>query len=221
MSLSTPSEVEKKFLALFDEPSLKSNDTKTVRDRRKEFESRLLYRTPTSEIAAKIEAAERVVWIPQAYVLFVRKGTCKNCKSFHECLDIPRLFLQQRKQRRDESNPLMYVPVSSIEYPALPRMKVVSVATVPFCLLCFEGLPCPTNSSNLPQVDTESMIAELEALHPSLLLQELSRVASSFPATTSFRSSTNETEFGGYPSEKEFGLGSERSEEETSATVND
>ena len=141
MSLKLPTEVEKKFLALFDEPTpTKSHDTKRQSERRKEFETRFGARKETSEIVASPTfAAERITWIPCSYVLFSRQTTCKHCHATERGMDSPRLFLQQRKSRRDDSNPYLYTPCAGIDDWSLPRRVILNIATTPYCLNCFEG----------------------------------------------------------------------------------
>ncbi len=188
-----------------------ANDTKTRTDRRREFEARLLHTTPTSEIAAKIEAAQQVVWVPEAYVLFKRKATCRSCRSEHTCLDTPRLFLQQRKLHKDETNAKMFIPVRDIEHVNLPRRIALAPVTVAYCLSCFETSSCATLAS--PPAATKSPIAEVEKSPPPSLLTSPDEAGSNSSNPLNYLLSTNETEFGGYPSEKELGLGSESGSE--------
>ena len=230
MSLPRPKtqaqlDAEKAFLSLFNEVTEESHDTsQTPKERNKAraeargaYEARAGYRTPTSELTARIEAAERVVWIPNSYVLFVRLSTCKTCHSTDRCLDIPRLFLQQRKQRRDESNPYLYTPVREIEHWTLPRRIVVNPVSVPYCLNCFEGVVCQELSGSSQGV-SESRIADLEKrleepqmVAPTPLQEETALLSSqgshSLPSTSQAESagSPSETEFGSVCGEREFG----------------
>lgn len=206
MSLKITTEAEKAFLALFNEITpTKANDTKSKKERRAEFERSYGAITPTSEIAAKIAAAERVVWVPCGYVLFLRQTTCKHCAATERCLDFPRLFLQQRKQRGDASHPYLYTPVSGIEFKQLPRRKIINISTTPYCLSCFEGSSSCESSYFLPQADMQLLTDELEKFSPELrqgLLHEAALVYSLKPASQPY---TSEVAFGGSPSETEFG----------------
>ncbi len=213
MSLHNPNPAEKAFLAIFNEPTPSpSNDTKTRAERKAEYEKRAGARTPTAEIVARIEAAERILWIPHSYVLFVRLSTCKTCNATERVLDIPRLFLQQRAKRRDESNPYLYTPVKGIEFHTLPRRLVVTPITVPYCLACFEDTSCPVSQDYQPDA-TELHIDELARREETLSSQETSSghpldFRFSEPSTNSM-SSTSEVAFGGTPSETGFGSGQE------------
>src|SRR6478609_7455606 len=90
--------LEANLKQLLSEPTPSpSNDTKTKRERKNEFEQRFGAKPKTSDLVARIEAAERIVWIPHSYVFFVRQATCRNCHATVRCLDDSNLFLQQRK----------------------------------------------------------------------------------------------------------------------------
>lgn len=209
-----------KFKSLMAEPvPTPSNSTKTKKEIKLEFEKRFGAITPTADIVAKIEAAERVVWIPSAYCLFVRQSTCLNCRATERVLDFPRLFLQSRKPGRDPSHAYMYTPVKGIEFVTLPRRTILNVATIPFCLSCFEGALCQENSSNSSQADTASPIEELEKLPPELLLARLNAAASRFSSTSSFHATSNQEESAGSPSETAFGSGCGEREFEQLATA--
>lgn len=202
------------FLNLLNEKTEASHDTGKDKEEkarraanRKAYEARAGYRTPTSDLTEKILAAERIVWLPHNYVLFVRQSTCKNCGTTERVLDVPRLFLQQRKQRRDESNPYIYTPVKAIEFHTLPRRTVLSIVTVPFCLLCFEGPTCES-SSFFHQADMQSLIDELGKLPPESRQTLLQGAASQFSLKSLSQLYTKEGEFGGAPSETDFGSGS-------------
>lgn len=201
-----------KLKALLAEPTTQANDTKTTRERKQEFEKRFGYSTPTADLVARIEAAERVVWVPHSYVFFVRQATCRNCRTTVRCLDDARLFLQKRKERRDDSNPYLYEPVKEIEFVKLPRQKVLRVMTTPVCESCFEGASCQTtSSSSLNPEDTASQ-QDATASSPSRLdtnLSEHTQLLAVEPSPSSFPSSslssTSGEESSGLPSETDFG----------------
>lgn len=197
-----------------------ANDTKTRKERRAEFERSLLQTTPTSELAARIEAAHQVVWVPEAYVLFKRHGTCRHCGERHECLDTPRLFLQQRKLTRDDTNAKMYKPVKEIEHTNLPWLVQISPVTVPYCLTCFEKPLCLKTVLLSPR-DSISSSNDSEVAQQTLTSPMLEvKAGSNSEPQRNFQSLTSEVAFGGSPSEKTFGLGSERSELELPAVAN-
>jgi hypothetical protein len=193
-----------RFDALVKNMTMEANSTKTKAENRREFERRIGKTTPTSEIVAKIEAAQAVVWAPRAYVLFVRAAHCKNCGERSRVLDYPRLFLEEVPVGRTEGNPIRYVPTTEIEFHKFPRRKVVNFVTTPFCLSCFEAPSCPSTSSS-EQGAIESPIVEqdqvsLQSLEPSNL-----QMVSDSMKTHDSQPSTNGAEFAGSPSEVTFG----------------
>jgi hypothetical protein len=167
MSLSPErrAEMERKLRELLSETkTTQANDTKTRKERRAAFENSYGAKPKTADLVARIEAAERIVWIPHSYVFFVRQATCRNCRTTVRCLEDANLFLQQRRgDRRDESNPYLYTPVKAIEHVNLPRRKILKPITVPICEACFEGSSCPTSISCAPDVTkshTESIFQD-------------------------------------------------------------
>lgn len=131
--------MEAQLKKLLAETTDKSHDTKTSRERKQEFEKRFGFKTPTADLVARIEAAERIIWIPHCYVLFARQNTCRNCRATERGMDTPQLFLQKRRERRDDSNPYLYEPCKAIEFHRLPRRTILRVTTSPFCLTCFDS----------------------------------------------------------------------------------
>lgn len=216
MSLSKDAKAA--FAAILSEPVLKGFDTKTKREHREQFEKSYGKTTPTAELASKIEAANSAAWISRAYVLLVRDCRCKNCGVQNRVLDSPRLYLEQHRVPKDDSNPIRYTAVKAIEYHNLPRRKVISFAATPYCLECFE---CQTSSPNSSIASSPSVLADIKSLIEELGESPLVSAqagsggeASSSSSTSPSQSITTEVEFGGSPLEKEFGLGSERGNDE-------
>lgn len=199
-----------KIRAFMAEPT-PSMSTKTRKEERNEFEQRFGRKTPTADLVARIEAAERIVWIPHCYVFFVRQATCRNCRTTVRCLDSPELFLQQRQERRDDSNPYLYTPVRVIEFKRLPRRKVVKFITVPVCEACFEGETCPKEDTPSSQEGIESPTENsFKALTDTILPQQatlhsLAKIPLQSGMNTQSVFDTPPEASAGSPSETDFG----------------
>jgi len=89
------------------------------------------------------------VYLPIAYVMFVRKATCRHCLAESTCMDAPGLFLLQTD--KIGSSTRVFIPVAGVDFPALPHwIKEVKVETA-YCLECYsiEQMPEEHNAPTL------------------------------------------------------------------------
>ena len=81
------------------------------------------------------------LWIPLAYVYFVRRAQCLNCGASTTCLESPSLYILE--QDKHKASTQRYLPVSAHTTPSLPRLtKEFSTKTL-FCLQCYTLAPRP------------------------------------------------------------------------------
>lgn len=112
----------------------------------KRFDNREYYEA-TGRLETIRSVAERAqrhvprVYLPLAYVMFVRKAHCKCCSAESTCMDAPGLFLMQTD--KVGSSTRVFIPVNGVEFPSLPHwIKEVKVETA-YCLECYSIEPMP------------------------------------------------------------------------------
>jgi len=159
----TPAEHQKQLAERFWKKSYgKAHATEkrvNVHDLNRDVERRLTSTDSAANIVKGLKVSE-ILWIPDAYILFVRKWKC-DCGATGSCLDQPYLFLRQhRDKKRDPDNAKLYVPVRAIESPTLPRLKEIRFAHLHICENCLETAQCQSKPSPSVPADIVSCGAE-------------------------------------------------------------
>jgi hypothetical protein len=90
------------------------------------------------------------VWVPEAYIIFIRHSTCKNCGRKDICQEDQNVYLKSRSNNlKDESNPKRYQPVRSMDF-FLPRRLESKIAVSLFCSSCFATSTLPDHTGEKP-----------------------------------------------------------------------
>ena len=111
-----------------------------------------------ASVAARVAKKPPKVYIPLGYVMYIRKGTCKNCGAVHICMDAPGLFLMQTDKLGSATR--QFTPVTDITFPGLPHWTKEIAAVTPYCLECYTlGVPVPEAAQQVigPSTPTEGI----------------------------------------------------------------
>lgn len=140
----TPEQHQKQVLALQAKKEKPRKREKPEEELRRNLNKELLHRMDTEREtpATIIERFQPENLVANAYVLFERKLTCKNCGRSDRAQAHSQLFVRKHKLPRDAERTQVYFPVAGIENPLLPRLVQVSFSTTPVCLHCFEEAAC-------------------------------------------------------------------------------
>jgi hypothetical protein len=161
----TPQEHQNQILSISNKTHTKSHATTkipNVHDLNRKVEQKITSTEPIAEVTRRLENAKTFEdeWVPEVYVLFIRKSRCTSCGHSSSCMDLPSIFLRHRRKnishKADQTLglPRIYHPVRAIVHPNLPKVKEVRFATTLYCENCFDvgGLKCP--QANCPQENT-------------------------------------------------------------------
>jgi hypothetical protein len=148
----TPQDHQKQFLNKIYKEKHSTEKPPLLSQLNQRVEAALSLKIPISELAKKAELASppAPIWTPTAYVLFVRKTFCKNCKSWTHSMDQPSIFLEQNSTKKDPSNPKLFTPVKDLSEGDLERRQIINFVTTSHCQLCFLGASkCPPQNLKL------------------------------------------------------------------------
>ena len=96
--------------------------------------------TPAERVAAMKEP-ESIRWLPDSYVLFRVRASCK-CGASHVYPDGPYLCERRVHATQDDpSNPRRYTPMRGIEYPRLPARTQIIFRAISYCESCWHQGP--------------------------------------------------------------------------------
>lgn len=144
----------------------KDIDTRrSVHSINEDVEKDLTFSEPTSLLVRRMEereeAGESEAWVSIAYSIFIRRWTCA-CGNQGTCMDSHQTYIKQRKLKEDPEKTRRYLPVRSLDYTNLPRLKEVVLRTQPFCEECLEGTVVQFPSAPLPITLLRDLAAKFE-----------------------------------------------------------
>lgn len=124
-------------------------------------------------IAQRLQAQTPRVYLPIAYVMFIRKAHCNNCHTESTCMDSPGLYLMQTDKLGSSTR--VFVPVAGVDFPNLPHWTKDVAVKVPYCLGCYEEKAVPSPETDGPQLgpstptagDAEQQVAATVATTPA------------------------------------------------------